>query len=350
MACASFATTAFAQQKAGIYSVSVGQQYIAVDAGATAIVAPELQPPSMGLFTVSAVSTNGTNSTLTLTGTPPLDAYGAPVLANQYNQGASYPIFYALVTSGALTGNYYSVVSNTTGNLVINNKGETITGLGVKAIDLRPYWTLETLFPASVVGASFIATTSPSSVMTKLILSPTTVTGLQNPQDAGDAFYFDSSLKNWVKASAPAEVAGATPVPPGRYLYMQNTGNNTFPIDSYIAGTVLKTPFNFKLTGSPTEAVTTLFALPRASSYKLSEVGFNDNNFIPARIGLANDILVIDDSQGGVAGKYYRSGNKWYAIGSTIAVDPLIPSGTAYGVIKVMDYFGNKTFTNKNNK
>jgi uncharacterized protein (TIGR02597 family) len=329
-------------QDSGVFEVTGGQQYLAVAANATQVVVPEFQPPSAAIFSVSNVSTSGNSTTLTLVGDPPLDAYNAPVLADAYSKKV-YPVYYALVTAGLSTGSFYSVVSNNATQIVIDTQGETLSSTNIKSIDLRPYWTLETLFPASGAGAAFIATSSDSNIMTKLILSPTTVTDGENPQSEGQKFYFSSSVCNWVRDTEPAISAGAVPVPPSRYLYLQNTGTGSFSIDAYFAGTVLKTPFRVHLYSSQDQTIYTLFALPRASSYILSEIGFDSANFS------STDLLLVGGAQAGVSQTYYKSGANWYALGSQVPVDPAIASGTAYAVIKASNAVGNKTVLNINN-
>ena len=329
-------------QDSGISEVTGGQQYLAVAANATQVVAPEFQPPSAAIFSISNVSTSGNSTTLTLVGDPPLDAYNAPILADQYNQKIHH-VYYALVTSGLSTGSFYSVVSNNATQIVIDTQGENLSSTSIKSIDLRPYWTLETLFPASGAGAAFIATTSDSNIMTQLVLSPTTVTDSQNPQSEGQKFYFSTSVGNWVRDTEPAISAGAVPVPPSRYLYLKNTGTGSFPIDAYFAGTVLKTPFHIPLYSSQNHSIYTLFALPRASSYKLSEMGFDIANFS------STDLLLVGDAQAGVSQTYYKAGANWYALESQVPVDPTIPSGTAYAVKKASNAAGNKNLLNINN-
>ena len=88
-------------------------------------------------------------------------------------------------------------------------------------------------------GAAFIATSSDSNIMTKLILSPPPVMDDRNPQNEGQNFYFSTSVGNWVRDTEPTISAGAVPVPPSRYLYLQNTGTGSFAIDAYFAGTLL---------------------------------------------------------------------------------------------------------------
>lgn len=329
-------------QDSGISEVTGGQQYLAVAANATQVVAPEFQPPSAAIFSISNVSTSGNSTTLTLVGDPPLDAYNAPILADQYNQKIHH-VYYALVTSGLSTVSFYSVVSNNATQIVIDTQGENLSSTSIKSIDLRPYWTLETLFPASGAGAAFIATTSDSNIMTQLVLSPTTVTDSQNPQSEGQKFYFSTSVGNWVRDTEPAISAGTVPVPPSRYLYLKNTGTGSFPIDAYFAGTVLKTPVRIPLYSSQNHSIYTLFALPRASSYKLSEMGFDIANFS------STDLLLVGDAQAGVSQTYYKAGANWYALESQVPVDPTIPSGTAYAVKKASNAAGNKNLLNINN-
>jgi hypothetical protein len=132
-------------------------------------------------------------------------------------------------------------------------------------------------------------------------------------------------------------------VPPSRYLYLQNTGSGSFAIDAYFAGTVLKTPVRIPLYSSQNQSTYTLFALPRASSYKLSEMGFDNANFSPT------DLLLVGDAQGVVSQTYSRSGANWYALESQVPVDPTIPSGTAYAVRKASNAAGNKNLLNINN-
>jgi uncharacterized protein (TIGR02597 family) len=335
-------------QDSGISSVTGGQQFIAVAAHETAVVAPEFQPPSVALLTISSVSTSRNTTTLLLAGNPPLDAYSAPILADAYNKKV-YPVYYALVTAGSSTGSFYSVVSNTASQIVIDTQGETLSSVNVTSIDVRPYWTLETLFPATGAGAAFISTRNTENIMTKLILSPVTVTTAQIPQNQGQKFYFSHSLKNWVSESDPSVSAGAVPVPPGRYLYMQNTGIGSFSIDAYFAGTVLKTPFRIALYSSPTEDLKTLFALPRASAYLLADIGFNDENFSTSTSESQKDLLFVGDSDIRASGTYYKSGANWYAVGSAIPVNPIIDSGTVYAVKKTSNPNGNKQLLNINN-
>ena len=328
-----------------------GSQYVLAPAGRTVIVAPQFQRPSVGTFRITSANTVGGLTTLTLTGKPPLDSYGAPLLTNQYQAAAD--TYYAMVTAGDWAGLFFTVTANTATTLEIQTGSlPNSTATSVSSIEVRPYWSLETLFPSSVAGVSFIPTTDPMAIKTQIVLSPVIVRAGELPQAVGEAFYFNGTASAWVSPTDPSTDKGKTLVAPGRYLYWQNTSAGSYPLDVVIAGTVLTAPLRQNLYSDVTNALFTAFALPRSSDYKLSQLGLNDLNFTPSLSqGLLgrNDILVVDDGFGGIAGGYYRFQKKWYSVSSALPVDPVLPAGTAYGVLKKASSSQVKVFTNLNN-
>jgi uncharacterized protein (TIGR02597 family) len=345
-----FAATASAQTFRASPIVG-GSQYVVAPAGRTVIVAPEFQRPSVATFRVTAASTASGLTTLTLTGRPPLDSYGAPLLTNQYQAAAD--TYYAMVTAGDWMGMFFTVTANTATTLEIQTDSlPNSTAKSVRAIEIRPYWSLETLFPASVADVSFIPTTDPMAIKTQIVLSPVITTATEQPQAIGEAFYFNSTASAWVSATDPSTDNGKTLVAPGRYLYWQNTSAGSYPLDVVIAGTVLTAPFRQNLFSAADDTTITYFALPRSSPYKLSQLGLTDINFTPSLSqGLLgrNDVLVVDDGFGNAGAIYYRYLKKWYVVGSALPVDPVFPAGTAYGVLKKANSSPVKVLINLNN-
>ena len=88
----------------------------------------------------------------------------------------------------------------------------------------------------------------------------------------------------------------------------------------------------------------------RASSYKLSDIGFDDLNFSSSKVGFLTDVFAVDNGQGGASNRYYKSGKNWYSVGSSMPVNPSIPVGTAYAVTKPSVVGVNKSLLNKTNK
>lgn len=328
-----------AEAKTKVTQAVVGSQYIYQEAGTTNIIAPQFQRAPVASFHVTSVSSAATTATLTLRGKKPLDSYGVPLFQDQYQYDAAFQpnTYYALVTAGKARGSFFTVDTNSPASITIELTGPPLVSKDIKAVEVRPYWTLATLFPASQATVSFIPTTQSSGVMTTMIISPLVLPAGALPQKFAPSYYFDSTMNSWVDQANPSVSAGDTIVRPGQYLYALNTGTNSYPLHTYISGSVLRSQFTLEIaTGSG--VLTTCFSLPRASDYKLSEIGFNNANFLQSTDKSAlgdNDLLLVDDGHGGVAGTYYRYKNQWYdASNDAFPTDPTFAAGTAFGVRK----------------
>ena len=379
-------------QQSGFSIVTLGNQYIYIEPSNTTCVAPQFLYTGSGLltqsgittntvygvteavtngeiaylsfsnnyaiggpFTVSLVSTNGSNAFFTLVGNPPKNSYGVPLINNQYQYaGASQPnTYYALVTAGNQKGNFFTVVSNTTNRIMVDNQGLKLVSKDVQAINLLPYWTLSALFPSSQATTSFIPTASPSNVMTRIVISPPTTTGTNQPQQAGESYYFNASLTNWVSATNPTVSAGDAVIIPGAYVYVQNTGSNCYPLYEFSSGTLLTNQFNLYFTSSSSNSVISYFSLPRSSAYPIAQIGFTDANFTQSitKSPLArNDLLIVDNGHGAVGATYYRYKNQWYnASSDALPTNPVFAAGTVFGVKKPASKNASTLLVNKDN-
>lgn len=296
-----------------------------------------------GNFSVSGVTPTNADSAveynLLLAGKPPKNAGGVPLKPNQYAYVAgTQPVtYFVLVTAGNLKGDFFTVQGNTANSLLIDPEGVSITAKDITAVSLIPYWSLSSLFPESQATISFIPTTDPSNVMTKVVISPPVTYGTQPPQDVGQSYYFSANLTSWVSTTDPSVSAADVVIPPGAYVYVQNTGTNNYPLHVFLSGSVLINPFNFFFTSSRTSSVISYFSLPRNSTYPIGQIGFNDSNFKQSTgTGTAqrNDQLIIDNGHGGVGAIYYRYKNKWYNTDNAVPTNPVFPAGTVFGLKK----------------
>jgi uncharacterized protein (TIGR02597 family) len=296
-----------------------------------------------GDFRVTAVSAVSSNSTgdyqLQLSGKPPKNAGGVPLKPDQYAYAAGVqPVtYYVLVTMGRLQGYFFTVQGNTADSLIIDPEGLTLSSRDIRAISLRPYWSLSLLFPASQATISFIPTTDPSDVMTQVVISPPVTYGNEQPQDVGESFYFSADLNSWVSTADPSVSAADTVIPPGAYVYLQNTGTNNYPLHVFLSGSVLKDQFNFFFTSSSSARAISYFSLPRNTSYPINQIGFNNSNFTQSTgTGLSQrqDQLIIDDGHGGIAATYYRYKNQWYNTDNALPTNPTFAAGTVFGLMK----------------
>lgn len=392
---------AFAQS--GVTAAWMGNHYIYVEPGNTTCVAPQYLYTGAGLLTQGGITTNvvygaGTSASQTVTeqvvdgeittltfannyatggdfavrkvtpanvgpsmdynlvlsGNPPKNAGGAPLKPDQYAYvSGSQPVsYYVLVTNGRLKGYFFTVQGNTADSLRIDPQGLAITSRDIEAVSLRPYWSLGSLFPASQATISFIPTTDPSDVMTTVVISPPVTYGPQQPQDVGESFYFSADLNNWVSTADPSVSAADAIIPPGAYVYVQNTGTNNYPLHVFLSGSVLKDQFNFSFTSSSIASAINYFSLPRNSSYAINEIGFNNSNFTPSTgtsTSDRKDQLIIDDGHGGIGAIYYRYKNQWYNTDNAVPTNPVFPAGTVFGLKKPASANGTSTLINQSN-
>jgi len=373
-----------AARQSGVTAPAMGNEYIYIDPGKTTCVAPQFLYSGAGLLTQGGVITNvvysstevvpeqvtngqiatlsfsnnyatggnfkvtsvtpanaqgSLNYSLMLAGSPPKTAAGVPLEPNQYSYiaGTQPVTYYALVTAGKLKGDYFTVQGNTSDSLLIDPEGLRINSRDITAVNLLPFWSLSSLFPPSQATISFIPTTDPSNIMTKVVISPPVTFGLQQPQNVGQSFYFSAALTNWVSTTNPSVPAGDEVIQPGAYVYLQNTGSNNYPLHVFLSGSVLTNQFNFYFTTSRTSSAISYFSLPRNSSYPIGQIGFNDSNFTQSTgtsFFQRNDQLIIDDGNGGVAAVYYRYKNQWYNTDNPVPTNPVFPPGTVFGLKK----------------
>ncbi len=392
---------AFAQS--GVTDAWMANQYIYVEPGNTTCVAPQYLSTGAGLLTQGGVTTDvvygaGTSASQTVTeqvvdgqittltfannyatggdfavskvtpanvgplpdynlalaGNPPKNAGGVPLKPDQYTyvSGTQPVTYFVLVTAGRLKGYFFTVQGNTAESLRIDPEGLSITSKDIKAVSLLPYWSLSSLFPASQATISFIPTTNPSDVMTTVVISPPVTYGPQQPQNVGESFYFSAALNNWVSTTNPSVSAADTVVPPGAYVYVQNTGTNNYPLHVFLSGSVLKSPFNFFFTSSSIASAINYFSLPRNSSYPISEIGFNNSNFTQSTgtsTSDRQDQLIMDDGHGGIGAIYYRYKNQWYNTDDAVPTNPVFPAGTVFGLQKPASANGTSILINQSN-
>ena len=223
----------------------------------------------------------------------------------------------------------------------------------VQALNLLPYWTLSSLFPSSQATISFIPTTNASNVMTQIVISPPSTTGTNQPQLVGPSYYFNASITNCVSTTNPTVSSADAVILPGAYVYVKNTGSNSYPLYEFISGSVLTNQFNIYFTSSGSNSVISYFALPRSTDYQLSKIGFTDANFTQSlsKSPLSrNDLLIIDNGNGGVGATYYKYKNQWYdASSDALSTNPVFPAGTVFGVKKPASKNATSLLVNPNN-
>ena len=170
----------------------VGYTKLTLAAGSDTILAPQLQRPLAHTGAVGSVVTSGDNATLSCT--------GATFIANgfQYVANTQPKTYFVLVTAGTLTGTTFRVVSNGTGDLVVARDGLAVVSADITAIELRPYWTLNTMFPSADSGVSFTPSTGTTTVArrTQLVLPNFVAMGINRAPST--LYFYNPTLADWV--------------------------------------------------------------------------------------------------------------------------------------------------------
>jgi len=322
-------------------------------AGSDTIIAPQVLRPTEYTGAVGGVTTSGTSATLEMT-----DASFTPN-GFQYVANTQPKTYFALVTSGNLTGTTFRVTSNTASTLVVALDGLTVISADITQVEIRPFWTLNTLFPSSSSGVSFTPSTgvNSNSRRTQLVLPNFVSTGVNRAPVA--QYFYNPAVSDWVTSNATGVKAGDTIIEPGQYIIHRNTGGTPEALSLTMLGGVLVKPASIylaTLTGMTKND--NPIALPRATDYRLADLGFTDANFVQSTaknaVGRKDEVYVYATAGSGVNRAptkiYFKYLNAWYDTSSSGApVDPTIPSGSALIIRKAGSDGNDKVLVNVSN-
>ena len=152
--------------------------------------------------------------------------------------------------------------------------------------------------------------------------------------------------------------AGDTIVEPGQYIVHRNTGGTPVELNGTVVGALVTKSSSTYLATLGSAANDNPMALPRASDYLLSALGFTDANFVQSTAkttgGRRDQVLVYSTTGTGInrapAKIYFKYANAWYdTASSTTAVDPTIPAGSAIVVRKYTSDGSDKILVNASN-
>lgn len=158
------------------YSPPVGGMTLPAAASTDTFVSVALATNAAWVGTVASVS----GSDITVSGAPGW-------MANAFVTPGYH---YARLLSGAQAGHYVSIISNSADTLSVDAAGLNLSTIAATdKIEIAPYWTLGTLYPASQAGISFVASASPLSQQTLLLFFDATTTGINRSASAIYFFY-----------------------------------------------------------------------------------------------------------------------------------------------------------------
>src|SRR5438132_9865971 len=172
---------------------------------------------------ISSAATSGTTGIITVAGNP--------WTANQFVYGGTqHNHYYALIGpicgTGTKEGHTYLIIGNGTGTLTVDASNDDSTNLSAipanTQVQVIPYWTPATLFPASDANVSFTPTSSPPSYQTLIRVPDYSAAGINLPYAA--EYYFSNNA--WRRVSDAAD-HGDDPLFPDGYLVIRNSNGAT---------------------------------------------------------------------------------------------------------------------------
>jgi len=332
-----------------VNSEVVGYVKQTLPAGSDTFFVPQLLRPVEFTGAVSSVSVSGGNATLVI----PSATFSANSF--QYVAVTQPKTYFASVTAGNLTGTGFLVVSNETGSITVALDGLTVTSADITAIEVRPLWTLNTLFPSSDANVTFTPSTGVNAATrrTQLVMPNFTGTGINRAASA--VYFYNPAVSDWVATTATGTKAGDTPLVPSQYLIHRNTGGTPVDLNATVVGSVFSKPGSMYLGTLSNGANDNPVGLPRPTDYLLSEYGFTDSNFVQST-GLnaatrRDTVLVYSTTGSGInratSKVYFKYLNTWRDTTLTAtAVDPVIPAGSAVIVRKYQSDGNDKVVVN----
>lgn len=315
---------------------------------------PFTRPPEF-VGTVASVSGN----TVTVSGT-------TGWTANQfvYVSGSQPKTYYALIgtssTSNPNEGRVYLVTANDSVSVTLNLNGDSISSIASGTpISLIPYWTLNTVFPASDENVSFTPSSSPISLKTQILIPDYQSSGINLA--ANKSYYFITSGTNvgWrLAGDSPLVDHGDDVLVPDGYIIVRN--KNSAPASTLTEiGSVLTKKISIPLASQSTSKQDNFVSIVRPVDVALSNTGLDPalNNFVASanNISIKDEVLLFDNSTAilnRAASKiyYYISNGSnigWRLAGDSPLTDhgsDLIPAGSAVIIRKAQSVAASTTF------
>lgn len=201
----------------------VGYIRLSVPAQSDAFVSAPLHRDAAFVGTVSSVA----GGVITVAGTP-----GWTTNQFVFASGTQNNTYFAILKTGSKRGAYFTVTANSATSLTVDLNGDTLTEVvSGDALQLIPYWTLATLFPA---GGGFPGSASFTPVGS--VLFPSLTTAGVNLSSEATYFYYTGTAAGgpgWRRAGAsPTLKFDHTVILPDIALTVRNLTGSSIALDN----------------------------------------------------------------------------------------------------------------------
>lgn len=240
-----------------------------------------------------------------------------------YAAGTQPKTYFVRFVSGTRAGAYFTVLGNTANALTIDLNGDTLSTVASgDKLQITPYWTLGTIFPATDAGVSFEGSTSTLSRKTELLFTAPNASGVNLA--ASSIFYFYNS--SWRKVGvAVATSFDDAVILPDSYFVIRN---KTRPGTLTVVGSVLMSPIEIGLSSLAAGQQDNLVALARPKEVSLDDCGLIASGaFVASASPLSrkDQLYVFDNSATGTnksaTAIYYFYNNAWRKVGQPVTAN-----------------------------
>jgi uncharacterized protein (TIGR02597 family) len=296
-----------ARATATAYSPPSGGVTSTAAASTDTLVSVTLAQPAAWVGTASS----GSSTDIVVNGSPAWSA----------NQFASGTYYYVRMLSGALAGHYFSIVANGAFDLTVDNAGLNLGTINnLDAMEIVPYWTLGTLYPASQAGVAFTTTTVPVLTKTQLLFFDATATGINRPASA--TYYFYNGA--WRKVGQSSSTSfNNTIIYPDAYFLQRNSTSSTALV---YMGRVQPSALGTVLVAA-TSQNDNFVALSYPIDVTLNQTGIAPSSFTTTTVPVLtkDQLLWFDPAGTGInrpaSATYYYYNGAWRKVGASSSVD-----------------------------
>lgn len=275
-----------------------------------------------------------------------------------YQEGTQSNTYYVLLgpvdgasSDYAQDGRIYPVTANTATSLTIDALGDDLSGVPADAkISIIPYWTLNTVFPASDAGVSFIASSSPLITKTQIFIPDYGGAGT-NLSSIATYYFYNGAWR--LTGDSVKNDHGDDVLLQDRYLIMRNTATSSVLNPK---GNVVMQPLSIPLLTETNSPQDNFVSVTRPLGVTLDNSGLVSSGVFTASPSplLTKDQLFVYNNTQQVTNKstsatYYYYNGAWRQVGLPVTKDvgsTVLPIGSGIVIRKVATANGETQFWN----
>lgn len=223
--------------------------------------------------------------------------------------------YYLQITSGAFEGDYFTITANGADTVMLDLQGASVSGLlAGDRVEVVPYWTLGTIFPA---GKGIQPSAAPGSRATEILLPDVAAVGVN--VSASRTYYFWNGA--WRQVGAGAANKNDDALLPDMFFWVRH--NQESSTELFASGSIVSTKWRFPVRRNAGLKQDNIVALPRITGLTLNSSGLLESGAFlasPSPGGRLDELLLFDNSVAAknksAAATFYYWNGAWRQVGA----------------------------------